>query len=333
VPEAASFQNFFQDFPVWQYGAVGDGVTDDTDSVQEAIDAMDAANGGRVVFHPRGRYLIDGNLTLPERIGGSGSNAPIAAALFSPTPPGYVLWGDPPVNVAPSGATIVTTRTTGSPLVGISAPGGTTFSGSNDFSGTVVYVEGLTFQTGVDPNFAMLDLRAALCASVRNCGFYANTSGAPANTGGYGYRMPANGNGAFLRSDCTIASGIYNGMEVGEHQEITFHWSQNCFNAVRIPTISHAINAGVILSQTCKNTLVFTDTLDVYDNPLRVNVAELQIEKRVAGWSSGGAQILDSDDLGSGIVYYAMNSNPNLSTTFTKTGGANITATSLGAAP
>lgn len=55
-------------YNVKAYGAVGDGATDDTTTIQSAIDACDAAGGG-VVFFPRGTYMIDATTGLT-----SGSN-------------------------------------------------------------------------------------------------------------------------------------------------------------------------------------------------------------------------------------------------------------------
>lgn len=49
-------------FNVKAYGATGSGATDDTASIQKAIDAALAAGGG-VVYLPAGRYLLKGTIT------------------------------------------------------------------------------------------------------------------------------------------------------------------------------------------------------------------------------------------------------------------------------
>lgn len=65
------------EFSLWHvvtdYGAVGDGVADDTAAVQAAIDACEAAGGG-VVYLPAGIYLVTSGLTVtaPVRLLGDG---------------------------------------------------------------------------------------------------------------------------------------------------------------------------------------------------------------------------------------------------------------------
>src|SRR5690606_31192986 len=50
-------------FNVKDYGAVGDGITDDTDAFQAALDEA-RVNGGGTVYVPAGRYHIASHLTV-----------------------------------------------------------------------------------------------------------------------------------------------------------------------------------------------------------------------------------------------------------------------------
>lgn len=64
-------------FNVYDYGAVGDGIADDSDAIQEAIDAAAVAvagSTGAVVYFPTGTYLINKTINLPNRVGLQGAN-------------------------------------------------------------------------------------------------------------------------------------------------------------------------------------------------------------------------------------------------------------------
>ena len=66
-------------FNVRDYGAVGDGVTDDTAAIQTAINAAGAVGGG-IVYFPLGTYLISSALVINVsniQVEGSGSSAAI----------------------------------------------------------------------------------------------------------------------------------------------------------------------------------------------------------------------------------------------------------------
>src|SRR5262249_42551945 len=54
-------------YPVLDFGAKGDGQTDDTAAFQKALDAAGAAGGG-VVYAPRGKYLLAGHLNVPNGV-------------------------------------------------------------------------------------------------------------------------------------------------------------------------------------------------------------------------------------------------------------------------
>jgi parallel beta-helix repeat protein len=57
---------------VKDFGAVGDGVADDTAAIQAAIDAINAAGGGDVLF-PTGKYSITSQLTIRNSVALRGS--------------------------------------------------------------------------------------------------------------------------------------------------------------------------------------------------------------------------------------------------------------------
>jgi hypothetical protein len=54
-------------FSVRDFGAKGDGKTDDTTAFQKALDAAGQAGGG-VVFAPRGNYFFAGHLDVPRAV-------------------------------------------------------------------------------------------------------------------------------------------------------------------------------------------------------------------------------------------------------------------------
>lgn len=60
------------------FGAIGDGVTDDTDAIQDAFDFI-ASNGGGAIYLPAGNYLVSSTLTWPNiyyiKMYGDGSSA------------------------------------------------------------------------------------------------------------------------------------------------------------------------------------------------------------------------------------------------------------------
>jgi hypothetical protein len=59
-------------FPVADFGAKGDGATDDTAAIQRAIDA--AGKAGGIVAIPAGRFLVAGSLTVPAGVTVRGIN-------------------------------------------------------------------------------------------------------------------------------------------------------------------------------------------------------------------------------------------------------------------
>ncbi len=71
---------------VRDYGAVGDGVADDTASVQAAVDAAQTRGGGHVVF-PIGTYKVTSTILLPSQVVLAGTNG--GAQVGGPT---RIVW-------------------------------------------------------------------------------------------------------------------------------------------------------------------------------------------------------------------------------------------------
>ena len=76
------------------YGAAGDGVTNDTAAIQAAIDAAEAADGGWVFF-PAGDYLINATLTVTEnnvRMIGAGGFQTLLNKTDAPDGAVNIIW-------------------------------------------------------------------------------------------------------------------------------------------------------------------------------------------------------------------------------------------------
>jgi hypothetical protein len=88
---------------VKDFGAVGDGVADDTAAIQAAIDAVSAAGGGLVHIPNYGKYLIDSTLTVKVNVALVGPHKYVGAPGPSASAPYDTVGGTLIVN---SSATI-----------------------------------------------------------------------------------------------------------------------------------------------------------------------------------------------------------------------------------
>ena len=101
---AKAVMNLDHVFDVRDYGAIGDGVTDDTTAVQAAITAA-AVNGG-IVFFPTGTYLIDDELEVAGNVGLKGTGRENTILDFSAATGAFAngccikAWGTTPTALA-----------------------------------------------------------------------------------------------------------------------------------------------------------------------------------------------------------------------------------------
>ena len=69
---------------VLDYGAKGDGTTDDTASFKSAFDAA-TGQGGAIIFAPTGTYLFNGQLMIPSGVSLIGSYLNVPSHSFPKT--------------------------------------------------------------------------------------------------------------------------------------------------------------------------------------------------------------------------------------------------------
>ena len=73
TPQYPTPDAFVYAFNVKEMGAKGDGITDDTEAFQTALNKLKLINNvatrfGGTVFVPSGKYVIKGNLTIPKGV-------------------------------------------------------------------------------------------------------------------------------------------------------------------------------------------------------------------------------------------------------------------------
>ena len=81
-------------YNVTNFGAVADGIKDDTEAIRSALDAAEKQGGG-IVYLPRGRYALSDALIIPRRtvLRGEREDAVALAWIDLPTPPFALVQG------------------------------------------------------------------------------------------------------------------------------------------------------------------------------------------------------------------------------------------------
>lgn len=201
------------------YNAAGNGVTDDTTAIQNAINDVFTAGGGTVCF-PGGTYLCNGAFDATTnsilKFPYTDLDHPLAIELRGPVGTTSLL------NGGPNAATIKSTRAgTGTypAILAGNAYNGIGIVSTNLFNAVSVYVRNLIFHADAS-GLSGVRLDGVLWAYVADVVSVSGTSslsGPPPSAGTVGVWMPNSGEGVLTCCDRVMSASFDIGYRFGEH--------------------------------------------------------------------------------------------------------------------
>lgn len=321
-------------FDVTSYGAVGNGVTDCTTAIQNAINAAFAAGGGTIYF-PTGIYIVGGALQ-----NGAGANAQLllpsvdyldeeavtiqfAGSMVPPCIPSVV--GATPV---PDAHSIIKSTLN----VGVNGAllGGYNTGGLDNFTNVYFVSRSMTYRMPNNPVLSALNLTRVAAVdiddTVVDCGgYYIQGLTDPTTSTSFGIRMPRNNNGAFSRlGAATNVIGFYNGFEFAEHS-CGYATAWGCKQAFIMATATnHGSKFERLMAVHCPRAIVVA-------GPHYTKIDQLNIEHAASGW---WAPIFDLDDasnqLQGDLEWHVVLAGAGVDATFLTNGGAKCNVRRLG---
>lgn len=320
-------------FDVTDYGATGDGVTDDTAEIQAAIDAAEAAGGG-VVYFPAGQYVVGGTLQdtsrsnaqllLPRRHCADDEQITIVLAGPHPPPPVMSVIGTTPVPT--EHAIIKGTLNAGTgALLGAWGPVGSFL----DLSLVHVVIRDLTFRMPSNPVLSALNLSHVVSVDIDNVvvdvgSYWVQGLTEPTTSASYGIRVPKNGNGAFTRLGAVNVIGFYKGYQFAEHTTGQQVAAWGCKIAAEFIAADHASRIDRFMAVHCERVLTATGLH-------YVDIDQLNIEHAASGWWVTDYDLDDSSNYLRGrLRWHVVLAGSGISSVFTVNGAAGIEYTRVG---
>lgn len=321
-------------FNVMDYGATGDGSTNDTAAIQAAIDAAETDGGGTVYF-PVGVYVVSGalqdtsrsnaQLLLPRRDYVDTEQITIVLRGAFPPPAIFSVVG---TTTVPDGHSIIkgTLNSGTGSLIGAHGPSGTL----EDFTNLHLVVRDLTFRMPSNPVLTACDFSKVAAVDLDNVivdvgSYYIGGYTEPTTSTSFGVRLPTNNNGAMTRLGTVNVGGFYKGFEFAEHTT-GFHCQTawGCKQAFVFTTATnHASHFERLMAVHCERVMVATGVH-------YVDIGQLNVEHATSGWRVTDYDIDDASNyLKGSLRWHVVLAGTGVDSTFTVNSATGIVYTRL----
>ena len=261
-------------FNVKDYGATGDGVTDDTRFIQDAINAAHTNFGG-VVFFPIGKYIIADTLRTTSIPGNPNAQLYIPLSPYSANTDSLrtiELRGEVAPNSFAEATAAKASATTGAVLESTLRHEGNILGASSetvlwgDFNFALLKISNLTFIVDVDSSAVQVAAVSTAIDASKMALFEASnvkcdisndlfSSVEPKYTS-FGIKTPAINNFAKASIINSTVQGYYTGITVNEHTFISDCLIDVCYNALQFLTMNHPATIPKVIIARCTNLLL-----------------------------------------------------------------------------
>lgn len=324
-------------FNVKDYGAVSDGITDATTSIQNAINAANTAGGGTVYF-PNGVYIIAGainptyNAQLFIPFSSNVSTTRNHITLLGETKPSYLPTGG---GLDTAGAAVMLTGTVilKSTLSTFTTAGQAIIGTAGNFNETFLSVENLALQiknnpSGSGPVVGGINYKYGGSLNCKNVVVYIDTSSGksvlPINNI-VGFESPDDGAETFNSFENTMAIGLRTGYRLGEHNVLNHALAMCDYYGFDFKAAGHITTAVLAQAYWCP--------YDIYISGFICRLANFNLDTewwQVGKWYDDIATIKDTANRAFGHVFYTISQaffGVNNSK-FIKIGGSNLRTSS-----